>query len=384
MKKYILISDFCLTSRNRGTAALGYGALSFLQEKGYLDENSIVVSFDVYKNPINWVKAHHKSGVSTKIIQGKPIRFEHIAVSIFEYALFKICNLWFTFLPFGNLLSNLKCVAAINGGDGFSDIYGDDLFNYRNPYSFLAMKVKAPLIILPQTIGPFKEEHNRKIAKQIMEYASNVYVRDDKYTNELDNMGIKYELTRDLSAYMKPEPWNIDIKPNAIGINVSGLAYSNRFLDLAGQFDVYPELIDRLICHFRDIGHTVYIIPHAYGYYDPEENNDDMIACREAYAKLKDKSNVVLIDKDMISPQIKYVISKMKFFCGTRMHANFAAIYTSVPVFGLSYSYKFEGAFNANGLDANKQTAKINNIKSEDIEQILNKIHTFYIESCTQ
>lgn len=41
----------------------------------------------------------------------------------------------------------------------------------------------------------------------------------------------------------------------------------------------------------------------------------------------------------------------MSFFIGTRMHANFAAIYTGVPLFGLAYSYKFEGAFNANGLD---------------------------------
>ena len=70
----------------------------------------------------------------------------------------------------------------------------------------------------------------------------------------------------------------------------------------------------------------------------------------------------------------------MKFFCGTRMHANFAAIYTGVPVFGLSYSYKFEGAFLANGLDAQKQTASIINITSYDIDKIIEKIDYFYKE----
>ena len=60
------------------------------------------------------------------------------------------------------------------------------------------------------------------------------------------------------------------------------------------------------------------------------------------------------------------------------MHANFAAIYTGVPVFGTAYSYKFEGAFNANGLDGKKQTEIINNMKIEDIERYITKIEDYY------
>ena len=70
----------------------------------------------------------------------------------------------------------------------------------------------------------------------------------------------------------------------------------------------------------------------------------------------------------------------MSFFIGTRMHANFAAIYTNVPLFGLAYSYKFEGAFNANGLDGTKQTVMINNIKESDIDSIIQKIDNVYHE----
>ena len=68
----------------------------------------------------------------------------------------------------------------------------------------------------------------------------------------------------------------------------------------------------------------------------------------------------------------------MSFFIGTRMHANFAAIYTNTPVFGLSYSYKFIGAFNANGLNGAEQTASINNMTKEDIETVLSKIDKCY------
>lgn len=103
-----------------------------------------------------------------------------------------------------------------------------------------------------------------------------------------------------------------------------------------------------------------------------------MVACKAAYDKLKDKSNVIFVDKDLISPQVKYVISKMSFFIGTRMHANFASIYSGVPLFGLAYSYKFEGAFNANGLDGKNQTAMIIGIKEKDINGIIEKVEKTY------
>ena len=106
-----------------------------------------------------------------------------------------------------------------------------------------------------------------------------------------------------------------------------------------------------------------------------------MVACRQAYERLTDKNNVVLVDKDMTAPQVKYIISRMTFFMGARMHANFAAIYTGVPVFGTAYSYKFEGAFNANGLDGKKQTAMLNNMKQSEIDAYIQKIDDFYTES---
>ena len=376
MKKYILISDFCLTARNRGTAALGYGSLAFLREKGLLKDGQEVAFYSVQRNPLRCILC----GVKREIVnvQNYSVTFTHFVVNSLEYKLWTKFGLSLPFTRWGYFVRNVALVAAINGGDGFSDIYGERLWKSRLKEIKFAMKNKSPLILLPQTIGPFKDPKILAEAKKIMEYASAVYVRDSKYTKELDEMEIKYELTNDLSAYMKPEPWDIDIKPDSIGINVSGLAYSNNFRDLAGQFSAYPELMTRLVQHFQKKGKTVYLIPHAYGYNSPERDNDDMISSREFYNSLEDKTNVVLIDKDMISPQVKYVISKVSFFIGTRMHANFAAIFTKVPVFGLAYSFKFQGAFENNGFY--NRTAMINNIISADIPGIINQIDKAYEE----
>lgn len=375
-KKYIIISGLDLRDNNRGTAALGYGAISFLQQHNMLNTGTMLINLRCYKNFLK--PQNRKRKEETLSVNG--INWHHTTIRIFiiEWWLLRKIGILLPWSQTAKILKSVEYVAAINGGDGFSDIYGTDTFHSRLLETWIALRMNIPVIQLPQTLGPFQSQRNYHEARYILSHSKVIYVRDDKFSSELRKMGIKYEMTKDLSAYMQPESWNIDIKPNSVGINVSGLAYSNGFRTLAGQFDAYPELIDRLIRHFRDKGHTVYLIPHSYNYKVPEPNNDDMVACKAAYEKLKDKSNVILVDKDLISPQVKYIISKMTFFIGTRMHANFAAIYSGVPVFGLAYSYKFEGAFNANGLDGKKQTTMINNIHEKDIDGIIGKIDRVY------
>lgn len=380
MKKYIIISGLNLTDNNRGTAALSYGAISFLAERGWLNKNQTILNIKFVKK--FWKKEYKHD--NCKIVTIDNIEWKIITKHIFilEKILLLKFGLLLPFTSFGRSMSNVQRVAAINGGDGFSDIYNTKTFLGRLTDIYIAFKLNIPVIQLPQTLGPFNIEENYNIAKYILKKSEHVFVRDNKFTDELQNMGIKYEITRDLSFYMKPQEWDIKVKNNSIGVNVSGLAYSNNFRTLKGQFEQYPNLIEQIICYFRDKGHTIYLIPHSYNYNDPETNNDDIVACRDAYKNLKDKSNVILIDKDLSSPQVKYLISKMIFFIGTRMHANFAAIYTGVPLFGLAYSYKFEGAFNANGLDGHGQTALINNITNNDIPSIIKKIEFVYNKQC--
>ena len=375
-KKFVLISGFNIHDNNRGTAALSYGAISFLKEKKYLENNQILVNFRVIKNLFK----HRNRGCIKELISTADGDWYHLTYNVFfiEIILFTRFGILLPFTTFGKAMSQIELVAAINGGDGFSDIYGTKTFLYRLYDTNYAIHKGLPLIILPQTLGPFQNKTNLVKAEKILKYAKEVYVRDNKFTNELRNINVDFKITKDLLAFMKPQRWNIKIPKYSVGINISGLAYSNRFRSLSGQFEQYPILINEIIKHFQQKKVPIYLIPHSYCYSKPEEANDDMIACRDAYNKLNDKKGIVFIDMNLTSPQVKYVISQMSFFIGTRMHANFAAIYTGVPVFGLAYSYKFEGAFVANGLDGIKQTTMINNLCAEDIPNVINKIENFY------
>lgn len=382
MKKYYIISGLNLRDNNRGTAALGYGAFAFLRERGYINDESRMLVVRSLGRPFKKKTPEQLAGKDlTRLVCGgkHPCYEETVFVPWWQWAIYKLWGKTLPWTKFRSVLDQFAFVAAINGGDGFSDIYNTETFHMRLPDILQAMRIKKPVIMLPQTIGPFKDSKNAALAEKILRYATAIYVRDDNFINELERMGVKYERTNDLSAYMDPEPWDICVNTsNAIGINVSGLAYSNTFRTLSGQFCAYPELIDRLIVHFQQMGKTVYLIPHSYHFGNPEESNDDFFACLLAYARLKTKDDVVLIDRDLISPQVKFLISRMSFFCGTRMHANYAAIFTNVPVFGLGYSYKFSGAFERNGIK--NRTTLINNITPDQINGIIKQIDAAYRE----
>lgn len=50
VKKYIDISGFNINQPNRGNAALSYGSLGFLLEKGLVDENDELIYFHAFNN----------------------------------------------------------------------------------------------------------------------------------------------------------------------------------------------------------------------------------------------------------------------------------------------------------------------------------------------
>lgn len=373
-KKYVIISDFNLKSNNRGTAALGYGAISFLLKNGYIDDDFEIVKFSFYRNPF---RRHSKDIVESLDINGKKWKYHNIQVWKVERVLYKYKLLFFNTF-FKRTIKNVKIVAALNGGDGLTDLYGEVLLNSRLPEINLAIELNIPFIIMPQTIGPFLNEVNKDRIITLLKRADRIYVRDDNFIDELNKHNLPYTKTKDLSYFMKPQPFEIEIKKPCVGINVSGLAYSNKFGNLAGQFDNYPQIIIELIKRFQERNYNIYIIPHSYNVNKPEVNNDDMESSKLFYDSLYNKKGVYFVERDLISPQLKYLISQMDFFVGTRMHANFAAIFTNTPAFGLAYSYKFKSAFENNGIF--NRTIDINNVSSFDVNKVVETIENAFVE----
>jgi len=371
--KILFLYDFAINHSNRGCQALTYGSISFIKK---IIENA---------NDYEWIVPGYcfkprKDDVYYVEIDGEQIQIKRryyflpeIIISSLFYRLFK-GNLFST--TFARDLKRIEYVTNISGGDGFSDIYSARTFLILSWPSIISAFLKKKLIVMPQTIGPFNNNFIRNIANYILKRAHKVYVRDLVYAKELEKMGVDYTLNYDVSYYMNPKSIKYEIKENAIGINVSGLTYYNRYRNLSGKFSEYRGLIIRLIESFQTRNIPVYLVPHTYNYKSPEIDSDDLQASKDIYNSLTNKSDIFVLDMDLIAPEIKYVISQFDFFIGTRMHANFAAIFTKTPVFGLAYSYKFSGSFDLYGLSNNYSS--VIEITHKDIDQIIQKIHDVY------
>lgn len=372
----IIISGFNIKDNNRGTAALSYGSVVFLKKYHNLNTDVKIINLRFVKNIF---RRNNLNNYEEKInINNDFYTIETINILWLEKTLYLKYGLLLPFSKLKRIIKEIEYVAAINGGDGFSDIYNSNTFYNRLPDTLIALKAGIPLIILPQTLGPFTNSKNLAIAKKILKRAQTVYVRDECFNDELNKLNVKYEISNDLSAFMVPQYIDFDILPYSIGLNISGLAYSNNFQSLSNQFSNYHYLCQKIVECFQKINRTIYLISHSYNYNNPEEGNDDLLAAKQFYESLSNKNNIILIDRDLNSPETKYVISKMSFFIGTRMHANYAAIFSKVPLFGLSYSYKFKGAFERNNIY--DQTAMINNISREEADKIVEKIYQVYLK----
>lgn len=66
----------------------------------------------------------------------------------------------------------------ISGGDSFTDIYPDKRFAYMTSTKIMTILAGKPLVLSPQTIGPFSRQPHSAIAAWICRKANAVFARD--------------------------------------------------------------------------------------------------------------------------------------------------------------------------------------------------------------
>lgn len=254
---------------------------------------------------------------------------------------------------------------ALSGGDSFSDIYGIGRFLYVALPQLLVLLAGKRLILLPQTLGPFRGGFSRAVAKYIMKRAEVIYSRDHgglQATREL--LGLEegnpklrfcYDLAFDVDpappAELKIEGLRGGAAPLA-GVNVSGLLLAGGYNggNMFGLTVEYGDLVRQLIAHLiENQAARVLLIPHVFG--GPDSVESDTSACEAVYEELKAKyeGRIGVVRGRYRHDEIKHVIGQCEFFVGARMHACIAALSQCIPAVGVAYSDKFAGMMGAVG-----------------------------------
>ena len=258
--------------------------------------------------------------------------------------------------PIGTLRKFKKCDVFfdIGAGDSFADIYGNRRFYLQAISKLYVLLSGRPLILAPQTIGPFKSIINRIIARGLLRKARMVFPRDEismSYLKRIIKKPSNAIQTIDV-AFKLPFESNIkspDEQITTVGINISALLHNGGYTG-QNQFGLslnYPSFIDSLILSFLKMHNLrIVLVPHVLS--NRYEVEDDRRACK----KVAERMNGVEVAPEFNSPsEAKSYIATLDFFVGSRMHATIAAFSSGVPVVPVAYSRKFEGVFRTLGYD---------------------------------
>ena len=238
-------------------------------------------------------------------------------------------------------IRSCDCVIDLTQGDSFSDIYGQRRFFLWSKYKELVLKYHVPLILGPQTYGPFMDRKVKETAKSIIEQAALVVARDTESAEFISEFADKEVVVGTDLAFHLPYNWSRHtgdlIK---VGINPSGLLSANKTEETKLNSDLktdYDAFLDRIFSYLLDSGnYEVHVIPHV---------GDETQA-------FKGRDSRLIVHSKFKNPvEAKNCISSMDVFIGSRMHATIAAISSGVATIPVAYSKKFSGLFNNIGYD---------------------------------
>ncbi len=278
--------------------------------------------------------------------------------------------------PWIRTLAEADIIADHFYGDSFSDIYGlRRLLSYASLRG-TALVMARPILLLPQTYGPFRSHAARRIARSILSRASHILARDPEGLEAVRQVlgnRVRPEALRfcpDLAMALDPQrPETADIRPPLpdtggqplVGLNVSGLLYNggysrdNMFSLECDYAEMARQLVRRLL---EETDAHILLVPHVFS----DDVESDNLACAAIADAVQESqaARVHLVARRYDQNEIKGIIGQCQFFIGSRMHACIAALSQGIPAVGIAYSNKFRGVFASVGLqdaviDARKQ-----------------------------
>ncbi len=355
-----------LDSGNLGVSALG---VSFLSAIAHWHPNAEVTVFD-YGRGTREGFIHFSSGPFRYRMQGamhtkRMYRRESYMRMRLDGWLGGLGN------PGVNAVRQSDAIVDVSGGDSFSDIYGTWRFNAVTLPKIIALEQKRPLVLLPQTYGPFQTPSCLRTATDVVQRSKAAWARDAQSFERLKQMlGPDRQHIADIGVDMAfalpvvaPESKESSevlewIKQHrqadtpVIALNVSGLLM-NEAADAPQQqpmHDKYRKMIRAFIQKvLRESNAAVLLVPHVIA-----KGESDITACNQVCNEFdqNDPGRLKVVQGISDPREIKYVISQCDWCSATRMHASIASLSTHVPTLGLAYSDKMQPVFEGCGVGA--------------------------------
>lgn len=211
----------------------------------------------------------------------------------------------------------------------------------------LAKRYKVPMVLMPQSFGPFEYESKYKsvimaLIKKYITYPTYIYAREDEgmqFLSRFTTHNLKRSMDLvlqgssdyDLGVLFKPGAYKpnprVNVKANSAAIvpNVKTMKYGSR----EDLLRVYRKMTD----HLLERGMNVYLLRHS---------TEDLEICKGIKQSYPNDDRVVLLEEEYDCIEIHHILEQFQFVIASRYHSIVHAYKDGIPVLALGWATKYQ------------------------------------------
>ncbi len=243
-----------------------------------------------------------------------------------------------------------------------------------------------PVYLLPQTIGPIQNGWERWLLRRLLPHMRQIYVRDDYSRQVLQASGVEHGqivLTPDLAFGFQTPDQNagaallhelgIDLTNDQPLLGVTLINWGALETAFQGQAAYEAAVAQAIRTFLGNHGGRAILFAQVRG---PRAIEDDRVPARRVQTLLQDLGQqVVVVEQEVTTAQLKAAYAYMTIFMGSRLHSNIFALTGGVPVIAIAYLPKTRGVMGMLGL-----TQWVVDINQVDGVALATLVETLYAE----
>ena len=291
---------------------------------------------------------------------------------------FVFCLIYLYIFKFWNLLK-IRPIIPVNWQKLFEEFLGSDMivavsgnqlfssgkFGWPLPIIgfpiFLAFNFKKPVIIFPQSIGPFRYFWEEKYINYLYNRVNKLFIRDFVSLERAEKLGIKksnpqfipdiaftYPSIDSLSAKNILDNYGFSPLNKNLGITI--LSKMPSYMDKNNINHYYKELAETLSKLVSQRKYKIFVFNQVSG---PTEDENDLLGAKIvlSFIPVKIRHEIMVVKEKLNPSELKGCYGQMDVFLATRLHSGIFALDMRVPTLFVGYLDKTIGVLRSIELD---------------------------------
>jgi len=222
-----------------------------------------------------------------------------------------------------------------------------------------------PVVLFPNSVGPFRTSIGRFLSKLALNNCSYVLVREPVSYEIVKSLEIRPPkiLTSDTTLLFKPT-YNSsfdDCSHPTVGVSPGVYSHSLSEKEVDNYVLAHAKALDTAI---KNYGFSVVFLPH----YVSGFRYDDLEICKLIRSKMENVSKTRIVNAKTVE-EFKSLIDRMGIVISSKMHPAVLAVSACVPVLCVAYDHKQTGFFMSLGL-----SDCVISLRDVSYEKLLSKI----------